>query len=190
MIFLMSTLMRKGNWHFWRQRLMQFLVRYLSKNQHATKIITENGRHLPLTLLRNRHRLIKPSYDLSWSEKNECLLQIILSSEFFFVTKLHCVKLFSVPMFQTLAGSHLYLSKKLWLPLCLWPIAVLSLKFSLFYTPPWLTSLCPVPPNILEIDEIYISMKRYKSNIGPNIFNKIQCHCCINETYWIKFVFH
>ena len=48
----------------------------------------------------------------------------------------------------------------------------------------------PCPPNILEIDKIYISMKRYKSNIGPNIFNKIQCHCCINETYWIKFVFH
>ena len=34
------------------------------------------------------------------------------------------------------AVPHLYHSENLWLPLCLWPIAVLSLKFSLFYTPP------------------------------------------------------
>ena len=38
------------------------------------------------------------------------------------------------PMYRSPAETHLYLSEDQWLPLCLWPIAVLSLSVSLFYS--------------------------------------------------------
>ena len=84
----------------------------------------------------------------------------------------------SRPMFQSHTGSHLYLSENLWLPLCLWPIAVLSLKFSLFYTP-WLSFQQWVSPD-LHFQEPDTNLILLVAQIG-NITN-MQCHWWYQST--------